>query len=277
MEKRDSEYNLPITIKNISAVLYIPSEEEGTHKVYKGNCIPYQLVYKLDGEDLLLFEFKNYNEMPDTLRFTPKNRVNANYEVTYLKKGSCINICFDTIEPIEEDCFVKDFSKNKKVRGLVLQMEQLWRTEKHNYYQCMSLLYQIIGEMFCSESNYLPKSKQAQIQPAVDYINEHFLDYDFDYNQLALLCGFSNTYLRKLFNANFGVPPNKYLINKRISYACDLLNSGLYAINEVARMSGYENVFYFSKVFKQTLGLSPTQFLKCSGRKRFSLQNQSFK
>lgn len=273
MKRNDSAQGFPITIKNISAVLYVPGEEAGTRKKYNGNCIPYQLIYILEGKNNIIFDFNEYQECPDTLRFMPKNRVKANYEVTIIEKGACIDVCFDTIEPIEEDCFVKDYSTSKKLRGLFLQMEKLWRTGKNNYYQCMALLYQIIDETFNSESCYLPKSKQVRVQSAVEYINEHFSEYDFDYSQLALSCGISNTYLRKLFNAKFGIPPNKYIMNMRISYACDLLNSGLYAINEVACMSGYENVFYFSRVFKQTLGLSPSEYIKSSGIKRFALQN----
>lgn len=261
----------PITISNISAILRVPGKEAGVRDVYNGNCIPHQLIYTLSGEKKVIFDYKEYHECADTLRFTPKNRVNANYEVLNLEMGECIDICFDTLEPLELDCFVQSFNNNKKMRNLFLQIEKLWRTQKNSYYACMALLYRILEE-FKIEGSYLQKDKLKKIAPAIDYMNTHFLDHIFSYAKLAELCGMSEAYFRKLFRTYYGVSPQQHITNLRVSYACDLLNSGLYTINTIAGMAGYENVFYFSKVFKQTIGVPPSQYLKCNQHERMMLK-----
>lgn len=262
----------PITISNISAVLRVPGKEAGVRDIYNGNCIPHQLIYTLSGEKKVIFDYKEYHECADTLRFTPKNRVNANYEVLNLQMGECIDVCFDTLEPLELDCFVQSFKNNKKMRSLFLQIEKLWRTQKNSYYACMSLLYRILEELLPAQSSYLPKKKIEKIAPAIEYMNTHFSEHEFSYAKLPELSGMSEAYFRKLFRIYYGSSPQRYITNLRISYACDLLNSGLYTISAIAEMTGYENLFYFSKVFKQTVGVPPSQYLKYNQLERMLLQ-----
>ena len=261
----------PITISKISAVLRVPGKEAGVRDVYNGNCIPHQLIYTLSGEKKVIFDYKEYYECADTLRFTPKNRVNANYEVLNLEMRECIDICFDTLEPLELDCFTQSFKNNKKMRILFLQIEKLWRTQKNSYYACMALLYRILEELM-AEGNYIQKNKLKKLEPAFDYMNAHFSDHFFSYKKLAELSGMSDAYFRKLFRIYHGTSPQRYITNLRINYACELLNSGLYMINTIANMTGYENVFYFSKVFKQTIGIPPSQYLKCNQNERMILK-----
>ena len=73
-------------------------------------------------------------------------------------------------------------------------------------------------------------------------------------------CKISETYLKKLFIKKFGVPPVKYIIQMKINFAEDLLRSKLYSVSQVAELCGYENLYYFSRQFKEYRGISPTAF-----------------
>lgn len=66
--------------------------------------------------------------------------------------------------------------------------------------------------------------------------------------------------LRHAFRKEFGISPLRYLIQKRIAEAKRLLAGSALSVREVARQSGFEDEFYFSRVFKKETGLSPRAF-----------------
>lgn len=62
------------------------------------------------------------------------------------------------------------------------------------------------------------------------------------------------------FTHYVGISPRQYIINIRMTIAKDLLMNSMFQISEVARLIGYENPLYFSRLFKKTWGVSPTEF-----------------
>ena len=111
---------------------------------------------------------------------------------------------------------------------------------------------------------YVSKGKQQLVQPAVDYISEHYFDPDINNDRLARLCGISTVYFRKCFEALMGVPPIRYLHDFRIQRAKDILSSDYGSISQVAGSVGYRSVYHFSKMFKTYTGLNPTEYAKTS-------------
>jgi AraC-like DNA-binding protein len=65
---------------------------------------------------------------------------------------------------------------------------------------------------------------------------------------------------RKAFKRLTGESPNQYHLNLRLNRAKDLLTSTVLNINEVAAQTGFESVFYFSKLFKKKNGVSPKYY-----------------
>lgn len=62
------------------------------------------------------------------------------------------------------------------------------------------------------------------------------------------------------FSNYVGVSPRQYIINIRMTMAKDLLMNSTFPISEVARLIGYDNPLYFSRLFKKTYGVSPREF-----------------
>lgn len=65
---------------------------------------------------------------------------------------------------------------------------------------------------------------------------------------------------RKAFKSDTGFAPSQYHLNLRLNKAKDLLLSTGLNINEVANQTGFNSVFYFSKLFKKKEGVSPKGF-----------------
>ena len=98
------------------------------------------------------------------------------------------------------------------------------------------------------------------LHPAVRLAQAH-LETNLTQSQtlasVARTAGVSASHLSALFAAQCGVGPMRYLQRLRLERACWLLANPYLRIHEVAEACGYEDVNYFTRVFRRSLGLSP--------------------
>lgn len=96
------------------------------------------------------------------------------------------------------------------------------------------------------------------------YMQSFTNDYEsqIDVTQIALEYGMSPRKFRSIFKKIYSATPKEYLIDQKMQKAKELLNTGRYNVGEVAYMVGYDDVFYFSKLFKRKMGKSPKNFIK---------------
>jgi hypothetical protein len=64
------------------------------------------------------------------------------------------------------------------------------------------------------------------------------------------------------FRLYTGITPKQFIMKKRIYNAEMLLQNQHYSINEIARIVGYDNPLYFSRIFQKTKGISPSEYRK---------------
>jgi AraC-like DNA-binding protein len=65
---------------------------------------------------------------------------------------------------------------------------------------------------------------------------------------------------RQAFKKSTGLSPNQYYLNIRLNKAKELLSATSLNINEIAYHTGFESIFYFSKLFKKKNGISPKDY-----------------
>jgi transcriptional regulator GlxA family with amidase domain len=76
-------------------------------------------------------------------------------------------------------------------------------------------------------------------------------------SDLAKQAGISAPHLSSEFRRHFGVSPIEYLIRQRLARARYLLRDQNLSIGEIARQVGYDDVQYFSKLFRRRFDHSP--------------------
>lgn len=76
----------------------------------------------------------------------------------------------------------------------------------------------------------------------------------------AAVCGVSESYFHRVFKNYSGVSPLAYRNLLRVSNAKAMLRDGSMSVAEIARLTGFEDPFYFSRVFKVVTGTSPQRF-----------------
>lgn len=97
-----------------------------------------------------------------------------------------------------------------------------------------------------------------RIQICLDTIHANY-EMPLTLKQLADICCLSPSYLTRTFKENFKVAPIRYLIHYRIEVACHLLQGEL-RIEDIARQTGFSSASYFSRIFKQVMGVSPKDY-----------------
>ncbi len=97
------------------------------------------------------------------------------------------------------------------------------------------------------------------VHQAAVYFSEHY-GKTFSMDEMAEEFEFCKDYFGKLFKQQFGVPFNYFSSALKVEYAKDLLRTGNYKLYEISDMLGYSSTDYFSKVFKEFTGETPSKF-----------------
>ncbi len=105
-------------------------------------------------------------------------------------------------------------------------------------------------------NGYMSEKKVAE--QIVEYIQEHYCD--LRQQDLADHFCMSNSVVSQLIKKYMGKTYSSYVLDLRIKKAQELLRITNYSITEIAEKVGYNDYFYFVKVFKKATGLSPTAY-----------------
>lgn len=250
-------------VKKIYTVLYYDSHKEGltgqvVHRETK--LFSYELIYHLSGSNQLTYNGKKFDIGSNTLLYLPKGVDASEYVVDYKVPSVCIDIYFDTDSPMPADGFLMKIS-NTDIRSKFEKMNHIWASKAEGYYQqSMALMYEIVSTLIIGQHSYLGLGQSKALAAAMDYINQNYLNKDFDYAALAEMADLSYSYFKKLFVKKLGIPPVKYVTQLKINYAKELLVTRRYSVSQIAEMSGFGSNYYFSRVFKEVTGVSPQKY-----------------
>lgn len=98
------------------------------------------------------------------------------------------------------------------------------------------------------------------IRKALEYIEQHYNDR-ISQKEIAGILNISPEYLSFLFKKEIGENFAKFLQNYRIEVARQLMDAGNKDAEEIAAMVGFSDGKYFSKVFKENVGVSVREYL----------------
>ena len=94
-----------------------------------------------------------------------------------------------------------------------------------------------------------------------DYIQLYF-SQDLSLSMLAKTYHYNEKYLGRLFKQQTGYAFHDYLNKHRLDYAKKLLKDPSISVTDAALQSGFNNVTYFNRLFRQHFDVTPTQYRK---------------
>ena len=105
------------------------------------------------------------------------------------------------------------------------------------------------------------ENQKNSIQRILEYIDHHYKE-DLSRTTLADMVYLSADHLARIFKKETGETLVKYITDKRIHAAKELLSDTKTPIAQVASEVGYDNYSYFTKIFKEKTGFSPGDYRK---------------
>ena len=174
--------------------------------------------------------------------------------------GGCWAINFDA--DMEDEPFCASPHNRDRLLSHFKAATAAWKSKNGTEHAAaMRAVYDAIYQL-CKEdgAEYVPQDRLSRLAPALSAMERDFTDPALTVSSLAALCGMSEVYFRRLFADLKGTSPKEYLIEKRISYAKDLLLSGSFPVSEVALLAGYGEPCHFSREFSRREGVSPAEF-----------------
>jgi AraC family transcriptional regulator len=98
-----------------------------------------------------------------------------------------------------------------------------------------------------------------QLRLARDTIDAH-LDAGISLAQIARDCGLSVSHFARAFTCSTGIPPHRWLTQRRVDRAKDLMRATNTSLAQVAVACGFSDQSHFTRVFAQVTGTTPRQW-----------------
>lgn len=213
--------------------------------------------YSIDGQQYLLHKNDLYifsPNLPRTGKTSPHN------------PWSFISIMFD-MELNETarnlfNCSVLAWHNMEACQKLFSEASKTWTSRDPLFKtKCNILLTDILYQLLLSSLSHRDVPHIKKLEYARSIIQENFKK-ELSVEALASTVDMSVSYFRRLFHKVYGYSPMQYITNLRIEYARDLLLSGEVNVTEAAHISGFDDIYYFSRLFKAKTGVSPSKLQK---------------
>ena len=165
--------------------------------------------------------------------------------------------------PLEE-CRTVRFSSDNAGGRMMLLFDLLFKVTEGNYtlgnfIYIAQVLQLIMAETYQREKHSSTDRQNKYVTNVVRYMYEH-LNENLTLEQISREFDLSKSYLYSIFRKYTGHAPLDFFISLKMKEACKLLRLTDIYIYEVAQRLGYKDQYYFSRVFKKVIGVSPREY-----------------
>ena len=244
-----------INIESISSIYLYETNRKTWSNPNKSKY--YNISYQLSGHYDHTFNRKILEVKADSLFLIPKG---APYSVQRRSQGRAI--CMTFAAELDLPPTVIDCKANPEILKLFKKLLNYKNLQnEYNYCEAMATAYKLVGFILKTNKNeYVGHDARSKIESAVADIAENYTAPFIDVSELAKKHSMSAKYFRTLFKKLYNVTPTQYIISLRLQTAVKLLNESNMSIGEIAELSGFSDLYYFSKIFKAKFGLSPKEY-----------------
>lgn len=227
-----------------------------------------EILFVTEGEIVVMSDANIVTACKDDIVFINSNNVHHIRTNDLKSKYFCLIIdckfCEEYGLDIEEIIFQRLITDNF-IKDKYLAIEEEFRIKKVLYKVViksfvMEMLIYLYREYVLSETAFSNKSKTEKIvtiKNAIRYIQNNY-HKNISVIDVASDAGLSKYYFCHIFKEFTGITTVKYINILRCEKAKKMLQNGIYRVEEVAYLCGFENLSYFSKTYKKYMGCLPS-------------------
>ena len=128
---------------------------------------------------------------------------------------------------------------------------------------CAALVMQLLSMLVVTDDADKPSAKNSShkelIYNAIRFMQTNIRE-PFSIKKYAKLCAMSESRFSTLFKEIVGTSPLRFFTRIKLEQAHYLLSDTTVSVKEIATQIGFDDEFYFSRLFHKYNGVSPTQF-----------------
>ena len=152
---------------------------------------------------------------------------------------------------------------NGVIADSFISLFEQWEACRAGYsHRCSATLYNILAALSSEEVTGADTYKTALIRRGAEMINSDFSSPTATVEAAAAESSVSPEYFRAIYRSVYGISPHRAIEEKRMEKARILLEAGYFSISRVAEECGFQDVKYFSTLFRKRTGLSPREYKK---------------
>ncbi|OCT11525.1 AraC family transcriptional regulator [Paenibacillus pectinilyticus] len=226
----------------------------------------YCILVVKHGEGLLTIDLQTYHVQSDTVHVVVPGQTVGFCEESG-EKPELYMISFDVLgEAQHEGDFPLRGELSVHFESTLVQLcEQLCLSSRSESamerFRGQSVFHELVYWLM-THIRLQPKSdSRAAMDRTKSYIETHFHE-SMTIEQLARMAEISSKYYVSLFKKTYGKTAIDYLTEVRVNMAKQLMLQADVRLKDVAFQVGYNDEFYFSRMFKKEVGVSPTVYLK---------------
>lgn len=127
---------------------------------------------------------------------------------------------------------------------------------------CAQVLHHLLGVIFFRNQHFLSgphPTRPRRIEETLQYLKVS-IGKALTLADMAQHAGLSVPHFSALFKQQMGYSPMDYFIHTKIQRACSLLDTTSLNVRAVGALVGYEDPYYFSRIFRKVMGVSPRAY-----------------
>ncbi len=176
-------------------------------------------------------------------------------------EGICLRIANVTLT-FRYPMVLRD-DENQSILHLMQDASWLLRSDAEYRASLLPAYGHLIAQHISSRRAASPRNQL--VEEIAQNIVQNYANPNYELDALLKSAPYCYDYLCRLFRQELHTTPNKYLTDLRLQSAADLLRGGTgRSITEIARMCGYNDPLYFSRMFKKRYGVSPREYGKAA-------------
>ncbi len=130
----------------------------------------------------------------------------------------------------------------------------------HHLLGAAASLRQLLSRVALTVSYAPPAhSRDVHVEQIIAFMQAH-IAAPLTLAELAAEAALSPSHFSRRFHDKTGYPPIEYFIRLKIQQACEMLEATDLDISEIAHRLGYDDPYYFSRIFKKIMSTSPTAY-----------------
>jgi len=128
----------------------------------------------------------------------------------------------------------------------------------NEYSFCM--LHNILLELRVQSVEFTKRQPSPAISEAISFMRNNLQNPELNFKHLANQNGICPDSLRKRFKRETGIALHQYFIQLKINAAKSMLSNLSYNISDLAEFLGFNDQYYFSRLFKKKTGIPPSKY-----------------